>query len=231
MNLDTINAPFASQGDVEDFPYEADAKARLSWLTGFTYRYEDEPENDGLFVERLPFNKIINIITSILLDLKARMPSIESVNAKLDKAIYDSEKVNFVTTNTNQAINSIKTFNQTPKCINNPVDANDLVRLAYLNSVGGVGLGFLQNYQVLTNQRQANVVYTNTTNKPILVIITAGDRNGNWPFEIYINGIIALRYEDFGYKYERGNFTFIVPSGFTYEVRTENYLYYWSELR
>lgn len=47
-NIKEIKAPFASQGDRADFPYQPTLDGFLSWLSGYTARYAMKPEENGL---------------------------------------------------------------------------------------------------------------------------------------------------------------------------------------
>lgn len=226
-----IKEPFASQGQRAGFSYQPTLEGFISWLSGYTARYGQKPEENGLYIERLEFNQILYLLSAYMIDLKNNSATADGLNEKLDKIIYENDKPFFVTTNTEQDINALKNFTICPRTGVNPTNPSDLVRLAYL-LMANCGVGANQNYQVFdTTQRNLNITYTNTTNKPILCILTLMDRDGSNPLKIFINNILAVKYDDFGISFERGNFSFIVPANQTYRVETNNILEYWSELR
>lgn len=238
MTIEDIKEAFATQGDKADFPYDVDPNGFLSWLAGYPIDYQKTPEEGNKFIERLPFNMLMYLITSYMIDLKNKMPSKTDVSNKLDKTTYEQDKPFFVTTNTNQSIDSLKTFNVTPQAINNPVNANDLVRLAYLNTNGGVGLGFNQKWVDVTNQRAYNVVYTNTTGKPIQVNLTLFlSLFGNDTWNLFNVGGSIIKYRrgvtggsGHGY-YETCHLSFIVPNNGTYQLISNLAIPSWLELR
>lgn len=176
MDINDINKPFAINGDRTPFSYEVNVDGLLSWLGGYPIDYALKPEEGGRYIERAEFNEILYLLSSLLLKLQNNSLNsndindiTNSLNNKLDARIYYNDKNYFVTTNTNQYINSEKTFNVTPKAINNPSDPNHLVRKGYVDNYLVQGLGVGQRYYNFnTGQRILNEVYTNTTKKPIL---------------------------------------------------------------
>lgn len=76
-------------------------------------------------------------------------------------------------------------------------------------------LGVGQNWEDVTTQRELGVTYTNTTGKPIFVMIS-GEPSVEGDFYIYVNNINILRVDfDSGYLFSEG---FIVPAGATYKL-------------
>ena len=95
-----------------------------------------------------------------------------------------------------------------------------------LNGMIGVG----QSYQDLTSSRSAGVTYTNTTGKPIQIIISAtvADASTNY---IYCNGTIILdgsTNTGMSMKYVFGA---IIPNGATYAVTASDGIVKWFEIR
>ena len=87
------------------------------------------------------------------------------------------------------------------------------------DALDAASLGVGQSWQNLTSSRASDVTYTNSTGKPILVIVnTYGGTS-------IVDGV-TLRY---GGTDTEGDWSFIVPSGSTYSV-TGN-IRSWSELR
>ncbi|HDZ5042731.1 TPA: hypothetical protein RTG66_001568 [Campylobacter jejuni] len=238
MTIEDIKEAFASQGDKLDFPYEIDPDGFMSWLQGYGIDYQKTPEEGNKFIERLPFNMLMFLITSYMIDIKNKMATGIDLDKKLDKTEYEADKSFFVTTNTNQAINSLKTFNVTPQAINNPVNANDLVRLAYLSASGGVGLGFNQKWQDLTTQRKFNVYYTNNTGKPIYINVSIFyDLAASDIFNLLeVDGknvkFRRLRTGASGHGYNNTcNLSLIIPNNVRYKMIQNFQVVSWLELR
>lgn len=90
------------------------------------------------------------------------------------------------------------------------------------------GIGFNQTWQDVTSSRASNVTYTNTTSKPIMVMVSTG--NGNYGFnQVYVNGLLIEWVVDGDFS-GGTSITFIVPPGATYKVI---YIaaWVWAELR
>lgn len=97
------------------------------------------------------------------------------------------------------------------------------------SSVGGQGLGVRQTWQNMTGSRSSGVTYTNSTGKPISVMISFSDSYpGMFVYYVYVNGVtLAATGSDFG-----GTTNFIVPDGGTYSISVSNIdIGIWSELR
>ena len=88
------------------------------------------------------------------------------------------------------------------------------------------GLGFDQAYSDVTAQRAKNVVYTNSTGRPLFVCITgtASSVAGS----IYVDGVCVGWLSTVA---QQGN-QFIVPPGSTYELSQAGgtVVYLWGEL-
>lgn len=101
--------------------------------------------------------------------------------------------------------------------------AADAIELAGNVTTNGVGLlGHGQSWQSVT--RSAGVTYTNTTGKPIMVMIDCYVGASTYVYVI-INGISVA------YPNSRQNFSFIVPAGHTYLVEQNVTVNRWKELR
>ena len=90
----------------------------------------------------------------------------------------------------------------------------------------GVG----QTWQNLTSSRARGVTYTNSTGKPIAVSITLDDRRGAYNYLVFVNGVLVINVWDYGASGAEDSF-FIVPTGATYAISTQNILNHWAELR
>lgn len=89
-------------------------------------------------------------------------------------------------------------------------------------------IGLNQTWQDVTASRAAGVTYTNTTGKPIEVVISAGGANSLGLF--FINGS-QVTYNDYEIS-AYSTTSMIVPAGATYKFTlTAGSIPYWMELR
>ena len=67
--LDFLKDPCANTGDRVQFPYNPDTITELmSWLKGFTAKYQRIPEEGGVYIERREFNQILYLLTKQVID-------------------------------------------------------------------------------------------------------------------------------------------------------------------
>ena len=97
-------------------------------------------------------------------------------------------------------------------------------------AVPGIGVG--QTWQ--TPSRSAGTTYTNSTGKPILIVITGlANALNTWYTFIYVDGVqLTFAYGGGGasaYYYIPGSV--IVPNGSTYSVTAVGGIQIWAELR
>ena len=104
-----------------------------------------------------------------------------------------------------------------------------------INSPLGVG----QAWQNLTSSRISGVYYTNSTGRPIAVSISLRDV-GYIDYVVSVNGVVVIKslkpheYDERGpapFQIIDGGLFFIVPTGATYAILTENMINDWAELR
>jgi len=114
------------------------------------------------------------------------------------------------------------------------VNADEAVSKAQMDS--GLGnkadkadvIGINQTWQNVLASRSDNVTYTNSTGKPIMVVVSY-NASSNGIDEFYVNGVkIASNVLPDG---EDITMTFIVPDGDTYKANTSNSFRSWFELR
>lgn len=92
-------------------------------------------------------------------------------------------------------------------------------------------LGVGQAWQDVTGNRSAGVAYTNSTGRPIMVIVSVNDSGVVSPITVVVGGVTIINVEDFG---SRGTIpiTFVVPIGATYRFNSNpNPIRAWAELR
>lgn len=95
-------------------------------------------------------------------------------------------------------------------------------------------LGYEQTYQNFTGARVLSTTYTNSTGKPILLVVYATVGSGSYsPINVSINGsaVITFAAGDSPSGQTHGAGTVIVPAGATYNVTTSLTINSWWELR
>ena len=84
--LNFLKDPWADTGDRAQFPYNPDTITELmSWLKGFTAKYQRIPEEGGVYIERREFNQILYLLTKQIIDAF----KITASDAQLDAEIAD----------------------------------------------------------------------------------------------------------------------------------------------
>ena len=67
--LNFLKDPWADTGDRVAFPYNPDTITELmSWIKGFTAKYQKLPEEGGVYIERREFNQILYLLTKQVID-------------------------------------------------------------------------------------------------------------------------------------------------------------------
>jgi hypothetical protein len=95
---------------------------------------------------------------------------------------------------------------------------------------GGTGavttysLGVDQTWQNVTSSRVSGTTYTNSTNKPIMVVVQGAATSG---FTVVINGLTIFSWSN----NIQANATFVVPASQSYSVAMPSGINYWCELR
>lgn len=83
-----------------------------------------------------------------------------------------------------------------------------------------------QAWQDVTLSRALNVVYTNTTGRPIFISVAL---TGSFLQELEVDGVPVARLGDAAGN--DGNFMAVIPDGSTYEVTPDGVIAIWAELR
>lgn len=82
--LDFLKDPWADTGDRAQFPYNPDTITELmSWLKGFTAKYQRIPEEGGVYIERREFNQILYLLTKQIIDAFKITASDEQLDAEI----------------------------------------------------------------------------------------------------------------------------------------------------
>lgn len=98
--LDFLKDPWADTGDRAQFPYNPDTITELmSWLKGFTPKYQRTPEEGGVYIERREFNQILYLLSKQIIDafkitasderLDTEIAGIDTEIAGIDTGIAD----------------------------------------------------------------------------------------------------------------------------------------------
>jgi hypothetical protein len=93
-----------------------------------------------------------------------------------------------------------------------------------------VGIGVGQTWQNLTGSRSNGATYTNSTGKPIQVIISCQTNNNVTSLVVYVGGVIIYSGGSFTW-YNSPTASFIVPNGASYLASTNTSFLSWAELR
>ena len=91
--LDFLKDPWADTGDRVQFPYNPDTITELmSWLKGFTAKYQRIPEEGGVYIERREFNQILYLLTKQVIDAFNITASDAQLDAEIAARIEADEK-------------------------------------------------------------------------------------------------------------------------------------------
>lgn len=83
--LDFLKDPWADTGDRAQFPYNPDTITELmSWLKGFTAKYQRTPEEGGVYIERREFNQILYLLSKQIIDAFKITASDERLDTEID---------------------------------------------------------------------------------------------------------------------------------------------------
>ena len=91
--LDFLKDPWADTGDRAQFPYNPDTITELmSWLKGFTAKYQRTPEEGRVYIERREVNQILYLLSKQIIDafkITASDEQLDTEIADIDKIIAD----------------------------------------------------------------------------------------------------------------------------------------------
>ena len=91
--LDFLKDPWADTGDRVQFPYNPDTITELmSWIKGFTAKYQRLPEEGGVYIERREFNQILYLLTKQVIDAFNITASDAQLDAETAARIEADEK-------------------------------------------------------------------------------------------------------------------------------------------
>lgn len=241
--------PFANTGDKQDFDEATAPDGSMSLEKGFTTLFELKPEEGGLFILRREFNQLMYLMSKANVEFNTQsFPNwIADAGSGTPYAYNTYAIVRY--TDGNNYISTIDNNTGEPT-----IDAPDWTEFtAYLQSFGAeiatvseirtgtdntkaisplgysqTTLGWRQTYQDVTSSRTKGATNTNSTGKPIFVIIK-GAQGGDTTATLSIDGVSIM---------SSGTRTdavwFVVPNGSTYNYTDTvggTNAYKWVELR
>ena len=154
--LDFLKDPWANTGDRVQFPYNPDTVTELmSWLKGFTAKYQRIPEEGGVYIERREFNQILYLLTKQVIDAF----NITASDAQLDAEIAARiEKDNDLQTQLNKKFMSIEDMGSFTHGVNYYVDEPCFL-IARFEVADGSGKYGMMNAEIERNATsQAHVI-------------------------------------------------------------------------
>ena len=97
-------------------------------------------------------------------------------------------------------------------------------------AVAGIAsIGINQTWQDMTEQRQKNITYTNTTGRPILIKIMSKNTNVRFGSYFEVNGAVLYKYWEEAVSDQMHEC--LIPVGQTYKYVTDGSVVQWFELR
>lgn len=88
-----------------------------------------------------------------------------------------------------------------------------------------IPIGVNQTWQNVTSSRASGTTYTNSTGRPIMVLVTTNNNSNT------VCNVAGTQITNGGNSPSYTNATFIVPNGSTYSVTAGSGITYWAELR
>ncbi|HFS8085235.1 TPA: phage tail protein [Proteus mirabilis] len=132
---------------------------------------------------------------------------------------------NNANTNANGRVPNTRKVNGKPLSADISLTAGDVgaATPAQVNEVKNSGFGFNQNWSDVTTQRQANVTYTNTYNKPIMISIYVELSGNNAPgVKLYINSLlVAYSHVRYDQNLKVAFVTSVIPVGAKYSYQLD----------
>ena len=165
--------------------------------------------------ENRPYNM------SVVVLIKAKDVKEPSAN-QIDKNIYATEVKAGITKLKNAITGEQEDVAVTEKAVSKALKAQ-------------LPLGAEQTWQDMTSQRQKDIVYTNTTDRPICVVICGAVNYHSAPATVLVNNIQIGYLISHAGVYNLGQVNFCVPVGSSYKVNSDGTdgidIFKWLELR
>ena len=162
-------------------------------------------------VETRPYNM------SVVVLIKAKEVKEPATN-QIGKSIYATEAKAGIVKLKNSVMGKAEDVAVTEKAVSDLVEANK-------------GLGVDQTWQDVKSQRKNGVVYTNTTGRPIMILVSQQQSSTSQTCELEINGVGVIKNVSYGTA-DGCIISALIPAGATYKVIYKNYPpLEWHELR
>lgn len=149
----------------------------------------------------------------------------KTANDAVSKANAAQTAANNANTNANGRVPNTRKVNNKPLSADISLNASDVgaATPAQVNEVKNSGFGFNQNWSDVTTQRQANVTYTNTYNKPIMISIYVELSGNNAPgVKLYINSLlVAYSHVRYDQNLKVAFVTSVIPVGAKYSYQLD----------
>ena len=245
-NPDLIPEPFAQSGDKNTIPLEraiSDPIYRASWKAGFPPDTRIPKDIGGEPPDGLDFNGVLNILSQAVVFLQkgnayqfdaslAPYPIGALVRSNDNLTTYQSTVPNN-SNNPNSNMTGWRVYNGSGFIVDNLTtnDSAKALSAAQGKVLNDQAFGVGQAWQDVTGNRSAGVAYTNSTGRPIMVIVSVNDSGIVSPITVVVGGVTIINVEDFGAP---GTIpiTFVVPIGATYRFNSNsNPIRAWAELR
>ena len=245
-NPDLIPEPFAQSGDKNPIPLEraiSDPIYRASWKAGFPPDTRIPKDIGGEPPDGLDFNGVLNILSQAVVFLQkgnayqfdaslAPYPIGALVRSNDNLTTYQSTVPNN-SNNPNSNMTGWRVYNGSGFIVDNLTtnDSAKALSAAQGKVLNDQAFGVGQAWQDVTGNRSAGVAYTNSTGRPIMVIVSVNDSGIVSPITVVVGGVTIINVEDFGAP---GTIpiTFVVPIGATYRFNSNsNPIRAWAELR
>ena len=105
------------------------------------------------------------------------------------------------------------------------------LRLSNIDANANTSIGVNQTWQDVKSQRLNGVVYTNTTSRPIMILVSQQQSSSSQTCELEINGVRVIKNISYGTA-DGCIISAVIPVGATYKVIYKNYPpLEWQELR
>ena len=161
--------------------------------------------------ETRPYNMAVVVI------IKAKNVNTPTAG-QIDKTILATETKAGITKLKNAITAKQEDAAVTEKAVSDLVEANK-------------GLGVDQTWQDVKSQRKNGVVYTNTTGRPIMILVSQQQSSTSQTCELEINGVGVIKNVSYGTA-DGCIISALIPAGATYKVIYKNYPpLEWHELR
>ena len=161
--------------------------------------------------ETRPYNMVVVVI------IKAKNVN-TPIAGQIDKTILATETKAGITKLKNTITAKQEDAAVTEKAVSDLMEANK-------------GLGVDQTWQDMKSQRQNGVIYTNTTGRAIMILVSEQQSSSSQTCELEINGKRVLKNVSYGTA-DGCIISALIPAGATYRVTYKNYApLEWQELR